>query len=272
MDTLGFRATCIARTGLPALLALFVLAAPAAASAQSAPGEGIPTRILIRVLAHDAKLIGTGVGGARVGVRDAHTGELLAQGEHQGGTGDTGRIMREPQQRGATIYDTEGAAAFVATLELEEPTVVEIFAEGPLDTPQSMQSARKTMLLVPGFDFVGEGVVLELYGFRVTLETPATVHPGEAIPVRATVRMMCGCPTEPGGLWNADDYTIFARLHRDGEVIAETPMEFTGETSNYAGSFTAPEGDGAVEVEVIAVDPGKANAGRAHAEISVGRH
>lgn len=254
------------------ILLLGLLAAPMVAATDAAAERAgtDPTRILVRVLAHDAKLIGSGVGGARVIVRDAATGDVLAEGEHQGGTGDTGLIMRQPRERGATVYETEGAAEFVATLDLDEPTVVEITAEGPLDTPQSIQRATTTMLLVPGFDYLGEGVVLELYGFRVTLEAPASVEPGGEIAVHGTVRMMCGCPTEPGGLWDSNDYTIFARLHRDGEVVAETPMEFTGETSNYSATLTAPDSAGSVQVEVIAVDPGKANAGRATATVEVG--
>lgn len=255
------------------VLALMVVAAAATVAAGSvAERAGAdPTRVLVRVLAHDAKLVGSGVGGARVTVRDAATGETLATGEHQGGTGDTGLIMRQPQERGATIYDTEGAAEFIATLELEEPTVVEIAAEGPLDTPQSVRRATTTLLVVPGFDYLAEGVVLELYGFRITLETPDSVTPGAEIAVRSTVHMMCGCPTEPGGLWDSNDYTILARLHRDGEVVAETPMEFAGETSKYAAVLEAPATSGTVEVEVIAVDAGKANAGRATASVQVGK-
>lgn len=251
------------------VLSLLTVVPVVAAASHEEPAGADPTRILVRVLAHDAKLIGSGVGGARVVVRDAETGEVLAEGEHRGGTGDTGLIMREPQERGATIYGTEGAAEFVVTLDLEESTVVEITAEGPLDTPQSMQRASKTLLVVPGFDFVGEGVVLRLYGFRVTLDTPASVEPGGEIAVHSTVRMMCGCPTEPGGLWDTNDYTILARLHREGEVVAEKPMEFTGETSNYAATFAAPDTAGSLQVEVIAVDPGKANAGRATATVEI---
>lgn len=251
-------------TLLAATLTL-VLAGPALAGAS----DPVPTEVRVRVLAHDAKLVGSGVGGARVTVRDAETGELLARGEHQGGTGDTDLIMRQPQERGATIYDTEGAAEFLTTLDLDEPTVVEILAEGPLDTPGSIQRASKTLLLIPGFDFVGEGIVLRLYGFRVTLDVPDTVDVGAEIPVRATVRMMCGCPTEPDGLWDADDYTIVARLHRDGDVVAETPMAFAGESSTYEASLPAPA-SGPARVEVIAVDPAKANAGRADAVVEIG--
>ena len=38
------------------------------------------TRITVRVVANDAKIIGTGVGGARVIIRNAATGEVLGVG------------------------------------------------------------------------------------------------------------------------------------------------------------------------------------------------
>ncbi|MGD2218492.1 MAG: hypothetical protein PVJ64_17170, partial [Gemmatimonadales bacterium] len=87
-----------------------------------------PTRIMIRVVAHDAKIIGSGVGGARVTVVDAETGAFLAEGVQQGGTGDTELIMSTPHARDMTVYDTEGAAGFLAELEIAEPRVVVISA------------------------------------------------------------------------------------------------------------------------------------------------
>lgn len=55
---------------------------------------------------------------------------------------------------------------------LERPTVVEVTAEGPLGTPQTTQRASKTLLLVPGQDVLGEGVLLEIHGFTVTFLAP----------------------------------------------------------------------------------------------------
>lgn len=54
-------------------------------------------------------------------VQDAATGEVPAEGVQEGGTGDTGRILRTPRSPGVAVYDTEGAAAFRATLALARP-------------------------------------------------------------------------------------------------------------------------------------------------------
>ncbi len=160
---------------------------------QSSPQEpaGTPTKVLVRAVSRDAKIIGSGVGGARITIRDASTGEVLTEGLQQGGTGDTDSIMVRPHQRGTPVYDTEGAAGFLATLELDQPTVVEVIAEGPLGTPQSKQRASKTLLLVPGQDILGDGVLLEIHGFTVTLLEPqrSEFESGQELGVRATVRM-----------------------------------------------------------------------------------
>jgi len=88
------------------------------------------TRINVRVVAHDAKIIGDGVGGARIVVRDPATGRVLAEGIQRGGTGNTGTIVREPRTRGETVYDSEGAAVFTAEVDLDGPTVLEFVGEG----------------------------------------------------------------------------------------------------------------------------------------------
>jgi hypothetical protein len=58
-----------------------------------------------------------------------------------------------------------GTAGFLSTLMLDRPTVVEITAEGPLGPPQSIQRVSKTMLVIPGQDVLGDGVVLEIHDF-----------------------------------------------------------------------------------------------------------
>lgn len=224
------------------------------------------TRVMIRALAHDGKLIGSGVGGARITVIDARTGSLLAQGIQEGETGDTEKIMLESHDRGEDIYSTEGAAGFLAEIEISEPTQVRIQAEGPLAATHGIQRASRTMLLVPGVDILGDGVILELYGFTVELEEP-TESPkefaGQEIPVRARVTMLCGCPTEPGGLWDSSRYRIFARIVSDaGEILESAPLGYTGETSLYEGPIQIPEGDGLV-LQVVAMDPERANFGMA---------
>jgi len=77
------------------------------------------------VLAKDAKFIGTGMGGVRVTITDAVSGELLAQGITEGGVGDTERIIEQPRKRGVPLA-TEDAAAFHATIDIDRPRRVEV--------------------------------------------------------------------------------------------------------------------------------------------------
>jgi hypothetical protein len=153
-------------SGTAALLVLVMAALTRA-------GEGLPTKVMVRAVSRDAKVIGTNVGGARITIRDVASGGVLAEGIQQGETGSTDLIMVRPRARGATIFNTAGTAGFLATLTLERPTVVEVTAEGPLGTPQSTQRASKTLLLVPGQDVLGEGIILEIHGFTVELLSPA---------------------------------------------------------------------------------------------------
>src|SRR6202049_5284730 len=87
---------------------------------------GKETKVMIRAIARDAKVIGTHVGGARIIVRDVATGEILAQGVQQGGTGDTDTVMKKPRTRGMALYNSSDASGFLAVLHLEKPTVVEV--------------------------------------------------------------------------------------------------------------------------------------------------
>ncbi|MFW6191842.1 MAG: hypothetical protein ACOC83_00035 [Gemmatimonadota bacterium] len=225
------------------------------------------TDLLVRVVAADAKVIGSGVGGVRVTIRDASSGELLAEGVQEGGTGSTDRIVRQPRVRGESVYDTEGTAGFLASLELRRPTVVEVTAEGPLDYPGSARTASTTLLMIPGEDVTGDGLVLTLHGFVLRVLSPeegTRVEAGQPIRVRAHLQMMCGCPTEPGGLWDSDRYGMEARLLSEGELVAEAPLEFAGKTSHFEADLRVPdrlEPDGALEVEVVAFDPERVNFG-----------
>ena len=174
----------ILRRAALAALALGLLAAGAAAA--------IPTRVMVRVYSRDAKVVSSKVGGARITVRDVATGEVLAEGLQEGGSGDTEKIMVEPHPRGGTVYGTESAAGFEAGLDLDQPTGVEITAEGPLDNPQATQRASKTLLLVPGKHVLGEGVLLEVHGYRVRFEGPAaeaSFTAGEEVEVRVDLTM-----------------------------------------------------------------------------------
>jgi hypothetical protein len=232
---------------------------------------GKETKVMIRAIARDAKVIGTHVGGARITVRDVATGEILAQGIQQGGTGDTDLIMKKPRTRGMSVYSTPDASGFLAVLPLEKPTVVEVSAEGPLGNAQATQRSSKTLLLVPGEDVLGEGILLEIHGFIITSLAPlpdANVKAGSPFEVRATVMMACGCPTDPDGLWDANKIRVVARLLRDGKVESEIPMKYAGvqNTFHVDVPVTTP---GSMELQVLALDPGSANFGMMREAIAI---
>lgn len=155
--------------------------------------QGKTTRVKIRVLSCDAKVIGSLVGGCRITMKHSINGEVLARGFHVGGSGDTASIMKRPRVRGENIYDTEGAAAYIAELPLTEPTPVEVIAEGPLAFPQAIQRASKTTWLFPGEDVSGDGLLLELHGFIVDIMTPESVdvfHSHDSVHLKSSVRLL----------------------------------------------------------------------------------
>ena len=160
---------------------------------QSFSAEKIPTKVLIRVVSRDAKVIGSGVGGASIRIMNAETGGTLAQGKQEGGTGDTDRIMIQLHRRGETLYGTPGAAFFQAEIPLDRPTQVEVYAEAPLAYPQAIQRGSKTLTLIPGKHIPGEGVIIELNGLIVNLLDPLptrVLKKGEDVEVKAEVKML----------------------------------------------------------------------------------
>ncbi len=174
---------------------LFVLALTVILASYGYAGAAVPvpTKILVRAVSKDAKVIGSVVGGAAVSIVNAETGETLAAGKQQGGTGDTDRIMVQPRQRGKTVYGTPGSAYFLAEIRLERPTRVEIRVEAPLAYPQAWQKAAKTVTLIPGKDIMGEGIVIELDGLIVNILKPVAgraLKKGEEVSVTAEVKML----------------------------------------------------------------------------------
>jgi hypothetical protein len=160
---------------------------------RSFSAEKIPTRVIVRVVARDAQVIGSGVGGALVRIKNLETGEILAEGKQEGGAGSTDRIMIQPRRRGETVYGTFGAAFFEANIALEWPTQVEIYAEAPLAYPHAIQKGSKTLILIPGKNILGEGVIIELNGLIVNVLQPApqtVLKRGEQIVIRAEVKML----------------------------------------------------------------------------------
>ena len=155
--------------------------------------EKIPTKVIVRVVSKDSKVIGSGVGGALVRIKNLETGEILAQGKQEGRTGDTERIMVRPRRRGEIIYGTSDAAFFQAEILLDRPTPIEIYTEAPLAYPHAIQKGSKTVTLIPGNHILGEGIMIELDGLIVKILNPSpkeNLMRGEGVLVRAEVRML----------------------------------------------------------------------------------
>jgi hypothetical protein len=224
----------------------------------------VPTEITIRVLSKDAKFVGSTMGGVQVTLRDADTDELLASGMVEGSTGDTEKIMLGPRERGRPI-STEGAAKFTAILDLERPRLVTVEAFGPLAQRQSAVRVSATQWVVPGKPITGgDGWVLEMPGLVVDVQAPP-VHlqlqgTPQKLPLRATVTTMCGCPVEPGGLWDADKWEVAAILARNGKTVSTVPLQFAGQTSQFATELELGE-TGVYEATVYAYDPATGNTG-----------
>lgn len=250
-----------------AAMAAVLLAITSLASAE-------PTEITVRVISQDAKFIGTSMGGVQIILRDADTGELLASGLTRGGTGDTARIMR-PQPGRSPVLASDGAAEFSATLDIQRPRRIEAVAHGPLAQRQSANRVSATRWVVPGKDVTaGNGWMLEMPGFNVDVLSPPA-HVGISgvpakVTLRANVTMMCGCPIEPGGLWDADGYEVRALLSRGGEPVREVTLQYAGETSQFAATLELDE-PGSYEAAVYAYDPSNGNTGLDSVTFSVAR-
>src|SRR5665811_974357 len=247
----------VVATSAFAFAAILPVVAPVTASAE-------PTEITVRVLGKDSKFVGSSMGGARVIVRDADTREILAQGVTSGSTGDTKRIIG-PQDDSRSLRSSEGAAKFVATIDIDEPRLVEVEAYGPLAQPQAAHRVSETQWVVPGRHISGgEGWVLELPGYVVdVLAPPAHVRlPPEtaSVELRANVALMCGCPITPGGLWDADTLEVKALIKHNGEQLPPVDLAFAGETSQFKGAVPV-SGPGLYDVTVYAHNAANGNTG-----------
>ena len=233
-------------------------------AAMSVTGAGAePTDITVRVIARDAKFIGTSMGGARVTLRDAHTGEILATGVTHGGTGNTALIMHKDADRRDVIVD-DSAAAFTVTLDLDEPRMIEVEAYGPQAQPQAAHRVVSSQWVVPGRHLAGgNGWMLEMPGFVVDVLSPpahARLRSTAKAEVRANVIMMCGCPIEPNGLWDANRFEVAAIVRVNGKPSGRFDLAYAGETSQFAGvvPISTP---GVYDVTVYAYDPANGNTG-----------
>jgi hypothetical protein len=202
------------------------------------------TAILVRVVAHGAMVLGRDVGGARVTITDLDTKRVLAAGIQQGDAGDQNQIMRTPHLMEEPVYSNRPAAAFTTTLLLERPTLVEVAAEGPLAYPNAMRRAAKTVLLIPGQDLTGDGIVLHLNGYIVQIEHPKAGEPLTAkndVALKASVRTLSGTSVRPHGDWDSRKIRIYGELLIGERIVERMQLFYSNETSTFDSPFFVPQ-------------------------------
>jgi len=249
------------------LLTVATLAAGVAAAAPPAQAEAVPTKVLVRAISRDAKVISSHVGGARITITDVATGTVLATGLQQGEAGDQNLLMRTPRMMGEPHYSSRATASFRATLRLVRPTLVEVSAQGPLAYPQAAQRASKTVLLIPGQDPSNDGIVLSLYGFIVQVEQPkpgTSLIARDDVKFRASVRTLSGLPVRPHGDWDSRQLTIYGELLVGDRALERIQMFHVGAQSSFEASFFVPrdtEAPDGVRLRVVAADRAKGHFG-----------
>jgi len=221
------------------------------------------TDVDVRVLARGAKFLGGYAAPVRVVLTDADTGEALARGLTSGNTGDTGRIMGTAGARGAAL-STEDSAAFHASLDLDRPRRVTLSVTGPLSQPQATTTATSTQWILPGHHLTaGDGWRLELPGLIVDLASPVAyqgVKAGTAVPLRASVTMLCGCAISEHGPWQARETEVEAYVTVDGGAPRRYPLAFDAASVMFVADLPA-DAPGLYELEIRAWVAKSNNAG-----------
>ncbi len=233
------------------LCLIFLLISPEILSAQE-------TSIMIRVKAKDAKFIGSSMGGSRVIVREHVSGRILAEGYTSGSTGNTDRIMKDPISRNIQLSDDQ-TAGFIAKLSIEKPVFVTVSAYAPIDN--SVKSETQ-LWLIPGKDITGDGLILEIPGFKIDVLSPQlheSIGADNEIEIRANIIMMCGCPLTDGGVWNSNQYEVEALIYKDKKLENTIPMQITDKASTFLGKGKLSPGN--YEIAVYAYDPVTGNTG-----------
>lgn len=236
----------------------------------SVPAMAEPTQVTVRAKAHDAKFIGTAMGGMSVSLTDIHSGKVLAQGSILGGTGDTDTLMKNPIQRGQQISDSK-SAGFVATVDIDEPTQIEVRVYGPHGGGSTAVNSTRTFWLLPGQHVVGDGIIFEFYGFVVAPLTPyanTKVELGQTIDLSTYVTMLCGCPIEVDGLWDANRYQVVAWIWQEDQLVEKVLMQIDSASGLYKATFT-PATAGSYRIAFCAADPSTNNYGVAYSGIAV---
>lgn len=231
------------------------------------PNKPQPTKIIVRVVSHGSMVLGRDVGGARVTITAVASGEVLAAGVQQGDAGDQNQIMRTPRMMGEPQYSTHASASFTTTLQLTDPTLVDITAEGPLAYPAAAQRASQRVWLIPGEDMTNDGIVLPLYGYIVQIEHPTPGDPliaRDDITLRASIRTLSGSLVRPHGDWDSRKLHIYGEVLIGNRVQERVQMFYSGRDAEFEAPFFVPllnDAPDGITLRVIATDPAGGNYG-----------
>lgn len=255
----------------------------------------VKTCLTVRVQARGGKFLADDIGGARVTVRDVRSGAILASGVTRGNSGTlvapkklagslpqaskcvvvTPAIPAKPPQA-ATLAQVHWLVAdpdssrFVAELDLDQPTLVEVTVYGSLGGLQSAHTVTATTWVAPGDPGPSDpGFVMEIPGLVVQVQQPATHTklssvPAE-IPIEANVAMMCGCPINHGEPWVPEDFEVTADIGTVGSSkrpkrVSLTFDSKTGVAGRFTGSFLVKK-KGYYQASLVAVQRSTGNTG-----------
>ena len=217
--------------------------------------EAIPTSLTVRVLAHDAKFVGSGVGDVQVTVHDFVNHEIIASGFVTGETGDTKNLMDTPHDRNSKLAN-KASASYTATLDIDTPRKLLVEIDGPLSAGIDAHHGSMTTWLIPGNNIDGDGLLFEMYGLIVRNYHPTPhefVKVGKSVIIGTHVTPMCGCPVAPDSLWKTATFTIKALIVKDGKKVADLPLKYAGRMSDFENSYTFKE-PGTYRIITLATD------------------
>lgn len=223
------------------------------------------TKIIVRAKAKDAKFVGSSLGGAYIIITNKINKRILAEGKTSGSTGNTDLIMKVPVKRGNSISD-ERTAKFLATIDIDEPTFVQIKVISPFNNKQAQSIVSTELWLIPGKDILGDGIVLEIPGYIIDILKPRTHNyislssiKNNPFEIEANIVMMCGCTINKGGIWDSENIEVKAIVKRNDIHIRDVTMSLT-ETNLFKGNIDITSA-GQYELIVYAYDAKSGNTG-----------
>lgn len=187
------------------------------------------TKLMVRAKAKDAKFVGSSIGGAHIIVRNTLNGEILAEGNTVGSTGNTDRIMKSAHERYTQLSDDK-TAGFLAVVDIDVPTFVRVEVISPINKRNAQVHASTELWLIPGKDILGDGIVVEIPGFVIDILKPNTHQyiPLESVakglPIEANIVMMCGCPIQKDGIWDSSLIEVKALVQKDGKPFTDITL------------------------------------------------